>query len=171
MTLSLAVAEEAAQFEHRDLHWGNVLLARAPGAPPARHTLRGVRLAADTEGLAVCIIDFTLSRIAPRGGGPVAFCDLEADPELFDGPKGQCQFETYRRMRKLLRRDWSAAAPRTNALWLHYLADVVLSEKSFPMEKAEKRALQAFRQRCAAAHRSASDAVTDELFEGMWRAL
>ena len=30
--MALAVAEEACGFEHRDLHWGNLLLQR--GAPP-----------------------------------------------------------------------------------------------------------------------------------------
>jgi serine/threonine-protein kinase haspin len=174
--LSLAVAEEACEFEHRDLHWGNVLLARDPCGPDeARHTLRGVRLGAATEGLAVTLIDFTLSRMTPRDRAgtmaPIAFCNLEDDPDIFAGPKGECQFETYRRMRRAVRADWAAYAPRTNALWLHYLADVVLTAKKFPCERAERRALQAFRQRCAEKHRSASDAVTDELFATMWRAL
>jgi serine/threonine-protein kinase haspin len=28
--LALAVAEEAVDFEHRDLHWGNLLIRRVP---------------------------------------------------------------------------------------------------------------------------------------------
>ena len=36
------------------------------------------------------LIDFTLSRLVTRDG-TTAFCDLEADPELFAGPKGDCQ--------------------------------------------------------------------------------
>ena len=36
------------------------------------------------------LIDFTLSRLVTLDGA-TAFCDLEADPELFNGPKGDCQ--------------------------------------------------------------------------------
>ena len=38
--LALAVAEEAVQFEHRDLHWGNLLIRRVPVGRRARFTLR-----------------------------------------------------------------------------------------------------------------------------------
>ena len=51
---------------------------------------RGVDTKAKTGGLAVTLIDFTLSRVTMPGGA-VAFCDLSADPELFAGPKGGCQ--------------------------------------------------------------------------------
>lgn len=51
---------------------------------------RGVETKANTGGLAVTLIDFTLSRLTLPGGA-VAFCDLSADPELFAGPKGDCQ--------------------------------------------------------------------------------
>jgi hypothetical protein len=36
------------------------------------------------------LIDFTASRLQTPGGD-VAFCDLSADPELFQGPKGNTQ--------------------------------------------------------------------------------
>ncbi len=167
VTATLAVAEEAFQFEHRDLHWGNVLLARQPGAPAATHVLRGVRTRSEVEGLRCTIIDFTLSRMRPKHNSAVVFCDLEADPELFDGAKGDMQAETYRRMRKAVRKDWSAYCPRTNALWLHYLADVLLSKKQFSATKEERCALRGFRARCAKYERAA-DALLDELFAGMW---
>lgn len=38
----------------------------------------------------VTLIDFTLSRLQTIDGGG-AYCDLDADPELFQGPKGDCQ--------------------------------------------------------------------------------
>ena len=38
----------------------------------------------------VTLIDFTLSRLCTADGAG-AYCDLEADPELFQGPKGDCQ--------------------------------------------------------------------------------
>jgi len=167
--LTLAVAEEALQFEHRDLHWGNVLLSRPPAEEASeseRHVLRGVPFAAAREGLRVTIIDFTLSRMTPRGGAAI-FSDLEADPELFLGAKGEAQFETYRKERKAVKADWSRFAPATNALWLAYLADTLLSKKAVPMSREERGALRAFRSR-AAKYGRASDAVLDDLFAGMW---
>jgi serine/threonine-protein kinase haspin len=38
----------------------------------------------------ITLIDFTLSRLRTIDGAG-AYCDLEADPELFQGPKGDCQ--------------------------------------------------------------------------------
>ena len=55
------------------------------------------------------------------------------------------QADTYRRMRKLLRGSWEAHAPSSNALWLHYLADVLLQYKTATASPAEKRELRSFR--------------------------
>jgi hypothetical protein len=172
------------------------------------------------------LIDFTASRLQTPGGD-VAFCDLSADPELFQGPKGNCQVpgggggggaatggprgagrsrvpparndpgtplpraapictgltlqppppcprpqaDTYRRMQKLTRGDWAAPCPATNTLWLHYMADIVLTAKAPPQgwSASDRRALRDFRRR-AAGYASAQEAIWDELFEGLWSA-
>ena len=51
---------------------------------------RGVETFAKTAGVRITIIDFTLSRLTMPSGA-IAFCDLAADPELFQGPAGDCQ--------------------------------------------------------------------------------
>ena len=71
-----------------------------PGAAPCMHLHelwcgvvwwhRGVEIEMETAGLCLTLIDFTLSRLQ-TGTGAIAFCDLSADPELFTGPKGDCQ--------------------------------------------------------------------------------
>eukprot|EP00873_Tetraselmis_striata_P040156 jgi/Tetstr1/460420/TSEL_005681.t1 len=165
VTLTLAVAEKACQFEHRDLHWGNILLRRSDQAS-ASCTYNSNALSLDTSGVEVVLIDFTLSRLI-TSDGELAFCDLESDPELFQGPKADCQAETYRRMRKVCRRQWAGAYPATNALWLHYLADLLLGPKKHQLlaSAEDLRALRGFRKRALAAS-SAADLVNDELFHG-----
>lgn len=43
VALTVAVAEEAAQFEHRDLHWGNLLVRRVPASQPLPFRFRQAR--------------------------------------------------------------------------------------------------------------------------------
>lgn len=90
ITLALAVAEEEVDFEHRDLHWGNVLVQRCGVPEVISARLRGVDLSAQTAGIRCTLIDFTISRLRTLDGA-VAFCDLAADPELFQGPKANVQ--------------------------------------------------------------------------------
>jgi len=164
IVVALAVAEEATQFEHRDLHWGNVLIKRVR-SKEKRARLNGVDLNIQTAGLDVTIIDFTLSRLSTENGD--AFCDLNADPELFTGPKGHCQSETYRRMKRVTKGKWNKYNPKTNALWLHYLADTVLEQKDFNITIEEKQRLIGFRKR-ALDYKSAREAMFDECFTGIW---
>jgi len=63
VTLSLAIAESALQFEHRDLHWGNVLVQRT-SEPTLSYMFDGSPVSVDTHGVKVTIIDFTMSRLS-----------------------------------------------------------------------------------------------------------
>lgn len=92
---ALAVAESAFQFEHRDLHWGNVLISCCDKNKKVRFRLNGTDLEVNTYGVEVCIIDFTLSRITHDG--VVIYNDLGQDDDLFTGT-GDYQFEMYRLM-------------------------------------------------------------------------
>ena len=60
---ALAIAEAELQFEHRDLHWGNVLVRRTEKAT-IDCCLKGTRLEVESSGVEVSIIDFTLSRLS-----------------------------------------------------------------------------------------------------------
>ena len=55
------------------------------------------------------------------------------------------QADTYRRMRKAVKRQWATYCPATNALWLHYLADMLLTVKACPCGSSQTRALRDFR--------------------------
>lgn len=166
VTLGLAVAEEACKFEHRDLHWGNLLLKRSCESR-VNYTLRDVEMAVDTCGLGIQIIDFTLSRLE-TDQGYIAFCDLSAEPELFNGPKYDIQADTYRRMKKATGGSWPNFTPKTNVLWIYYLTDLVLNQKEFPCSAEEKHLLRQFRKNCMRCNCSA-DLVCDEFFKDSWR--
>jgi len=60
---ALAVAESAFNFEHRDLHWGNVLLKRTHSTS-LEYRLEDHPFILETAGIQVTIIDFTLSRLS-----------------------------------------------------------------------------------------------------------
>ena len=60
--LGLAVAENALEFEHRDLHWGNVLICRTEDEF-VESALLGEKMMVESQGVRVSLIDFTLSRL------------------------------------------------------------------------------------------------------------
>ncbi|CAL6371166.1 unnamed protein product [Bathycoccus prasinos] len=171
ITVALAVAEEACGFEHRDLHWGNVLCKRdkvdLENDSTRKARLNGVDVTLDTYGVTASIIDFTLSRVEIKDESDVVFCDLSLDPELFEGPEDDAQSETYRRMRKALNNQWGASCPQTNAFWLHYIAETLLTKKEFKMSPNQKQSLGKFRMNCLQ-YECAADAIWDPLFAGMW---
>lgn len=104
----LAVAEQRYQFEHRDLHWGNLVIS-VPKHDNTGHgpnnndesTLGMENLDIndydyDHNDLRVTLIDYTLSR-ATNLDGTIIYTRLD-HPDFFRG-KGDYQFDIYRFMR------------------------------------------------------------------------
>ena len=55
------------------------------------------------------------------------------------------QADTYRRMKKATKNKWQQHCPTTNCLWMHYLADIILNLKKFPLTAQQKKLLRDFR--------------------------
>ncbi|KAM7354721.1 haspin [Cochliomyia hominivorax] len=115
--LTLAVAENEFQFEHRDLHWGNVLVLNT-NRQYISYNLGENTMTIPTKGVQITIIDYTLSRMTFND-----YCfynDLSNDEELFSAT-GDYQFEIYRMMRKILNNNWEKYEPKTNVYWISYI--------------------------------------------------
>ncbi|XP_009811241.2 serine/threonine-protein kinase haspin [Gavia stellata] len=127
VTASLAVAEQELHFEHRDLHWGNVLVKKTD-VKELNYVLNGSTHTIPTAGIHVNIIDYTLSRL--EKDGLTVFCDLSTDEELFQGT-GDYQFDVYRQMKAENSNSWTDYHPHSNVLWLHYLSDKLLKDMGY----------------------------------------
>ncbi|XP_065502903.1 serine/threonine-protein kinase haspin [Caloenas nicobarica] len=131
VTTALAVAEQELHFEHRDLHWGNVLVKKTD-VKELHYVLNGATHAIHTAGIHVNVIDYTLSRL--EKDGLTVFCDLSTDEELFEGA-GDYQFDIYRQMKAENSNSWTDYHPHSNVLWLHYLADKLLKDMGYKHKK------------------------------------
>ncbi|KAJ1372875.1 hypothetical protein KIN20_035165 [Parelaphostrongylus tenuis] len=134
IAVSLVVAEERLEFEHRDLHIGNVLVEENGDNLNYRYSRGDMVLR--SYGVKVHLIDFTLSRMSKEG--TTVFRDLEDDEELFTG-KGDYQFDIYRMMRNANQGDWLSFTPKTNCFWLHYLAVKLISQRQCKKAIPKKR--------------------------------
>ncbi|TKR64938.1 hypothetical protein L596_025408 [Steinernema carpocapsae] len=122
VAFSLMVAEHAMEFEHRDLHVGNVLVSRENVPDVISYSFEGCEYRFATHGVKATIIDFTNSRM--RKEATVICVDLEMDPDLFDGA-GDYQFDIYRMMREHNKGNWRTFEQRSNLMWMHYIATKV----------------------------------------------
>ncbi|XP_031627850.1 serine/threonine-protein kinase Haspin homolog ALK2 isoform X2 [Contarinia nasturtii] len=134
VALSLAVAESQFEFEHRDLHWGNVLVQPTAEKSLTFH-LNGRSIEVRTHGIKATIIDYTLSRLVYKTC--CLYQDLAADPELFD-TTGDYQFDIYRLMRTRIQNYWEIFDPYTNVLWLHYMVDKLIGGVNYTAKRAAK---------------------------------
>ncbi|UZJ52288.1 hypothetical protein CBS101457_001608 [Exobasidium rhododendri] len=132
---SLASAEAAHQFEHRDLHWGNVVIAQVDVKSDDDRGSTGLSCEESNDpnesGVKATIIDYTLSRAKI---GDTLIANSFDDDSLFEG-QGDMQFDVYRQMKQETKGDWSGYYPHTNVLWLNYLASKLIDEKHIPNPK------------------------------------
>lgn len=83
---------------------------------------------------------------------------------------GCSQAETYRRMKKATKNSWEASTPVTNCLWIRYLTDILLAEKTHTISSVEEKVeLRSFRKRTMG-YSSCRDMLWDEFFKGLWAA-
>ncbi|XP_018330958.1 putative serine/threonine-protein kinase haspin homolog [Agrilus planipennis] len=134
VSCALAVAEESLEFEHRDLHWGNVLVSIVDHDKTVSFVLNGKNITLETYGVEASIIDFTLSRITKSNC--CIFTDVSNDLELFTA-EGDYQFEIYRLMKKRNGNEWEHFEPYTNVLWLHYLLDKAVTALRYRSTKSK----------------------------------
>ena len=141
---ALAHGEMSAQFEHRDLHPGNICIIDSSAASKERDQHQVARY----THLNVTLIDYTLSRATMSDARILS--NTMQDETLFDQHsetiRDEQQYQAYRDMRSLVvvhdainPRDepdlwtqrWQAYVPLTNILWLHHILRLLLDETEF----------------------------------------
>jgi len=141
---ALKVAEEIASFEHRDLHWGQIVVQQDVLSTTKTNST------VTRPSIKATIIDFGLSRIEVNG--VVHYSSF--DEEVFSGAGilspgnskashdddiiPDYQFDVYRMMRAHNQNDWEKFNPVTNVIWLHYLAKKLLHSKGLRKPPAKR---------------------------------
>lgn len=123
---ALASAESTYEFEHRDLHWGNILIHKGKH-DKINMLVDEIPYTINSCGLKVSIIDFTMARLL--ADDCVVFTDLSDEKLLFEG-KGDIQFDVYRNMRKHNNNEWEKFSPYSNVLWIRYVTEKLISKLS-----------------------------------------
>ncbi|KAI3651361.1 hypothetical protein MP228_003783 [Amoeboaphelidium protococcarum] len=144
-SLTIAQAEKTVQFEHRDLHWGNVLL-KASDDQEYEYCIAGQKYNVPSGGVRCTIIDYTFSRVTISQQQVI--CRPYDEEAYFQG-QGDYQFEVYRMMRDLLdpqhtgdKQCWKEFNPKTNIYWLHYLILKCLDDKGLRRKKSRMNSSQ-----------------------------
>ncbi|KZV69868.1 hypothetical protein PENSPDRAFT_753035 [Peniophora sp. CONT] len=135
---ALANAESLVSFEHRDLHWGQILVRDAlpTKASSKRRSMDDISL-----GVQATVIDLGLARMSAHNGAAEPTW-TPFDEEIFEG-EGDYQFDIYRLMREHHGRDWSRFRPLTNVMWLHYLTRKLLKSKGLRAPPSARKSTSA----------------------------
>lgn len=127
--LGLAIAEEALQFEHRDIQMDNVLVKMTSNETSVFICNRK-KIVLHTRGVIACVIDFNLSR-ATIDGRAVYYDPRRHFTTDFLEERSSMAFDT---MRGALRNNWSTFLPETNvqgALQFLYEVEIFLRNQDY----------------------------------------
>ncbi|KXT07783.1 hypothetical protein AC579_4305 [Pseudocercospora musae] len=148
--LSIAKGEEGAEFEHRDLHAGNICI-RSTALPDVIDSNRKLNF----TSLETTIIDYTISRCLMTDS-KIAYTDLSSPSQagVFEADATEdYQYEIYRYMRGALffdnahaewksehstGRHWEQFHPQTNLVWLHLVLYKLLEQLEWPSSAKKK---------------------------------
>ncbi|CCM00662.1 uncharacterized protein FIBRA_02701 [Fibroporia radiculosa] len=144
VTRTLAEAEDLVCFEHRDLHWGQILVKNLPIAtqPARRPSSKKLPMDHIIHGVEATIIDLGLARMDTGDGNGLTTYWTPFDDEIFEG-EGDYQFDIYRLMKTHNNNSWEGYCPLTNVMWLHYLSLKFLHSKRLRPPAASRKSVAA----------------------------
>ena len=141
---ALAKAEIHAEFEHRDLHMGNICIDGTSSKPSESDVKLVPRheptpFPFDSTGVRVTIIDYSLAR-ARISDDLILFNNLEEDGGMFDPNNPH---NTYNRILEVVGSGkWNESRLETNVMWLSHLLRALLQKTS------SARAPRGLKNRC-----------------------
>ncbi|OQS55739.1 hrk1 [Ecytonucleospora hepatopenaei] len=113
------------KYEHRDLHWGNVLINRKDSTEKNNCVVNDYDQIQKNTKLDINLIDFSLSRFSDNNF--LVYTDFENKKHnwIFEGDASEDnQFEVYRSM-KTHTKSWADFNEYNNVLWIKYLIEKV----------------------------------------------
>ena len=69
-------------------------------------------------------------------------------------------------MKKATKGKWEEHCPRTNCLWVHYMADILMNQKEYHTTSEQRHALKSFRK-SSLMYKCAADMIWDDLFQDL----
>ncbi|KAG1783084.1 hypothetical protein EV702DRAFT_959390 [Suillus placidus] len=136
---ALDQAEDLMAFEHRDLHWGQILVKNVP-VRTLSSKKAGRKLGMDDVrfGVKTTVIDLGLSRMETTDAQGSKTYWTPFDEEIFEG-EGDYQFDVYRMMKEYNGDSWEGYQPFTNVMWLYYLTQKLLHSKRLKPPATRKK--------------------------------
>lgn len=131
--------ENKFKFEHRDMHWGNIMIK-------------------DSQ---LFLVDFNFSRLEID---KIVYTDLNEHEWIFEGDRGaDIQFGVYKEIRESCKSNWLAFNPESNLFWIRYLLQkLILKANKLKTARCKTKTLSKLKKILRIAGKSST---TQELYD------